>query len=347
MNKLLGKYKNGNYNVYIFEDGTKIRHNNENELIAAFPESIDMKISNRCDMGCPQCHERSTPYGRLANLNHPLLDSLHPYTELALGGGNVFEHPDLDSFLFRMSKQKIICNVTLHWRHFVEHMDDLQYYVDHGLIHGIGVSVNEPVGENFITYLKRFPNTVVHTIAGIMPWHGYMSLANHNLKLLILGYKVYGRGIMYFDNNSPSIIDEISLLKERLPYLFKHFPVLGPMMADVADHKAFLNKKKSKVQTEDEAFVQLKGVSLSDCLEMIHLMAITLTECRNFYTHKSPYNTPSQLASQYQHQEEIAKKLDKVVVASRRILKDREGLSINEVEFLTGIDHAVYPSFLI
>ena len=121
--------------------------------------------------------------------------------------------------------------------------------------------------------------------------------------------------------------------------LFKHFPVLGPMMADVADHKAFLNKKKSKVQTEDEAFVQLKGVSLSDCLEMIHLMAITLTECRNFYTHKSPYNTPSQLASQYQHQEQIAKKLDKVVVASRRILKDREGLSINEVEFLTGIDH--------
>ena len=121
--------------------------------------------------------------------------------------------------------------------------------------------------------------------------------------------------------------------------LFKHFPVLGPMMADVADHKAFLNKKKSKVQTEDEAFVQLKGVSLSDCLEIIHLMAITLTECRNFYTHKSPYNTPSQLASQYQHQEQIAKKLDKVVVASRRILKDREGLSINEVEFLTGIDH--------
>lgn len=121
--------------------------------------------------------------------------------------------------------------------------------------------------------------------------------------------------------------------------LFKHFPVLGPMMADVADHKAYLNKKKSKVQTDDEAFAQLKGVSLADCLDMIYLMAETLTECRNFYTHKSPYNTPSQLAMQYQHQEKIAQKLDKVVVASRRILKDREGLSVNEVEFLTGIDH--------
>lgn len=121
--------------------------------------------------------------------------------------------------------------------------------------------------------------------------------------------------------------------------LFKHFPVLGPMMADVADRKAYLNKKKSNIQSEDEAFAQLKGISLSDCLEMIHLMAVTLTECRNFYTHKDPYNSPTELAEQYQHQELIAKKLDKVVVASRRILKDREELSVNEVEFLTGIDH--------
>lgn len=121
--------------------------------------------------------------------------------------------------------------------------------------------------------------------------------------------------------------------------LFKHFPVLGPMMADVADHKAFLNKKKSKVQTEEDRFAQLKGVSLADCLDIICLMADALTECRNFYTHKAPYNAPSQLAAQYQHQEMIAKKLDKVVVASRRVLKDREGLSVNEVEFLTGIDH--------
>ena len=121
--------------------------------------------------------------------------------------------------------------------------------------------------------------------------------------------------------------------------LFKHFPVLGPIMADVADHKAFLNKKKSNVQTEDETFSQLKGISLADCLGMIHLMAETLTECRNFYMHKDPYNTPTQIISQYRHQEDIAKKLDKVVVASRRVLKDREGLSVNEVEFLTGIDH--------
>ena len=123
--------------------------------------------------------------------------------------------------------------------------------------------------------------------------------------------------------------------------LFKHFPVLQPMMADAAEHKAYLakNKKKSDVQTDDDIFAQFKGVSLAECLNVVALMADTLTECRNFYTHKDPYNTPEQLEKQYEHQEFIALKLDKVVVASRRVLKDREGLTVGEVEFLTGIDH--------
>lgn len=122
--------------------------------------------------------------------------------------------------------------------------------------------------------------------------------------------------------------------------LFKHFPVLGPIMADVADHKAYISKKKkSETKTEDEAFEELRGVSLADCLEIVQLMGTTLTECRNFYTHKKPYNKPAELAEQYRHQATIARKLDKVIVASRRVLKEREGLTVNEVEFLTGIDH--------
>lgn len=121
--------------------------------------------------------------------------------------------------------------------------------------------------------------------------------------------------------------------------LFKHFPILRPMMADVAEHKAYLSKKKSNVTTDDEAFEQLRGISLVDCLENVLLMAQTLTECRNTYTHRKPYNTPSEWSEQYLHQNLLAKKLDKVIVASRRVLKDREGLTVNELEFLTGIDH--------
>ena len=45
---ILASYKNGNYHVLLYEDGTKIRYNNLETLIPDFPESFDMKISNYC-----------------------------------------------------------------------------------------------------------------------------------------------------------------------------------------------------------------------------------------------------------------------------------------------------------
>ena len=48
---LIGEYINGNYTVKIYEDGTKIRETKEDEFISSFPESIDLKITNRCNMG--------------------------------------------------------------------------------------------------------------------------------------------------------------------------------------------------------------------------------------------------------------------------------------------------------
>ena len=90
----------------MLEDGTKIRYNPLDHFKPDFPESIDMKICNRCDRGCRMCHECSTPDGALADLNAPFLDTLRPYTELAIGGGNPLEHPGLTEFLMRMKKQK-------------------------------------------------------------------------------------------------------------------------------------------------------------------------------------------------------------------------------------------------
>lgn len=50
------RYQNGNYTVTIdTKTGTKIRENNCNFFRADFPESMDIKICNKCDMGCPMC----------------------------------------------------------------------------------------------------------------------------------------------------------------------------------------------------------------------------------------------------------------------------------------------------
>ena len=65
---ILGRYKNGNYMVTILRDGTKIRSNNLDCFIPEKPESMDVKITNCCDMGCPMCHEDSKPDGKHGNV---------------------------------------------------------------------------------------------------------------------------------------------------------------------------------------------------------------------------------------------------------------------------------------
>ena len=225
--KRIGSYKNGNYVVHMFDDGTKIRANSLDFFSAVFPESMDMKICNRCDMGCPMCHERSVPDGALANLNHPILDSIHPYTELALGGGNPLEHPDLEAFLLRMKKQKVICNLTVHVKHFMREYRRLKKYSEEGLLHGVGVSVNTPCDEKTINTIANFPNAVVHVIAGLVPDHVLRSMYDKGIKLLILGYKNYGRGEAFYQKYPRQVERYIQHLESSLDELSNHFALIS------------------------------------------------------------------------------------------------------------------------
>lgn len=193
--KLLGAYKNGNYDVAIFEDGTKIRETQDDEFISSFPECIDLKITNRCDMGCAYCHEDSTRLGYHGDiLNVKFIDTLRPYTELALGGGNVLSHPDLVLFLFKLRDKNIIANITINQKHFMEWRYLLSLLANSGYIKGIGVSLTEAPDEDFIEAVKEFPNIVLHVINGVVDIEDLRKLSNQGLKLLILGYKEFRRG---------------------------------------------------------------------------------------------------------------------------------------------------------
>lgn len=227
MRKILGVYKNGNYHVVMFSDGTKIRVNRLDNLTPAFPESIDMKICNRCDRGCAVCHECSTKDGALADLNEPFLDTLKPYTELAIGGGNPLEHPDLVEFLKRMKEQKVICNMTVHLDHFHESYGVLKSLVNDGLIYGLGISVGRPLDAYDINAIKQFPNAVLHVIAGIVSEETIDSLAGKDLKLLILGYKTFGRGEAFWNNCHNAILERIAELRVGLEHMKKDFKVIS------------------------------------------------------------------------------------------------------------------------
>ena len=106
---LLGIYKNGNTINKIFSDGTRICETNDDEFKFDFARNMDIKITNSCSMGCKFCHEGSTPDGKHGNiLNEKFIETLHPYQECAIGGGNILEHPDLIPFLEKLKNLKVI-----------------------------------------------------------------------------------------------------------------------------------------------------------------------------------------------------------------------------------------------
>lgn len=228
MRKILGSYINGNTFVIMYPDGTKERYIKDNEVpMPEFPESIDLKITNKCDMGCHFCAESSTPDGIHAYLLHPIFDTINPYTELAIGGGNPLEHPDLVWFLKRMKAKKVICNITVNAVHFMKNLGFIHYLQGNSLIHGIGVSVPAELQYGLIDKIKNYKNIVIHTIAGFTPIHTYDLLADHDINLLILGYKVKGRGVDYCSDFYGDLIRRFGLLSERVVDMREHFRAIA------------------------------------------------------------------------------------------------------------------------
>lgn len=195
------KYKNGNYTVSInLNNGTKIRENDLDNLTPAFAENCDCKITDKCDGGCPFCYEGCTPDGKHGDILSPkFLDTLHPYTELAING-NDLTHPDLITFLEKLKEKKVVANMTVNQIHFERKQDFIKELVNKELIFGLGISLQNPT-EEFISLVKQYPNAVIHTINGVTTIKDYKALADNNLKILILGYKELQRGVKYMDDN--------------------------------------------------------------------------------------------------------------------------------------------------
>lgn len=222
--KKLGCYQNGNYQVTLFDDGTKIQENDFDWFAPEHPESMDIKITNFCDRVCPWCHENSTPDGAHGDImNSKFIDVLHPYTELAIGGGNPLSHPDLVPFLLKCKTLKLIPSMTVNQEYFMKEFDLIQKLSEQKLVYGIGVSLIG-VNDDLIQKIQALPNSVLHVIAGVVSIDDLRRLYDYDLKLLILGYKVFRRGKDYY---SDSVAKRKKVLCALLPELIKHFQVVG------------------------------------------------------------------------------------------------------------------------
>lgn len=224
---LLGEYTNGNYNVHIFDDGTKIRENDLDNLTPSFPENIDLKITDYCDRGCLFCHENSTTKGIHGDiLNQEFIDTIKPFTELALGGGNPLDHPDLVEFLKKLRSKKILANITVNQKHFVDNKKYVDFLVSEKLIYGLGVSVTE-VTDELLDLLKENPNIVIHVIYGVITEEEFKKLYDNNLKVLILGYKIFRRGEIWLSRKEEEFSVNSKWLFDELGEVTKHFKVVS------------------------------------------------------------------------------------------------------------------------
>lgn len=191
----LGKQTNGNYRYILYSDGTKFREDVV-EYKPLFPETMDVKITNYCDAGCYFCHENSTREGLHGDLDASYWKDCG-LQEIAIGGGNPLSHPGLSSFLEDMKSLKKICNITVNSFHAQkpEVSKRLEVMRSKNMVHGVGISYHPVFFDNV---LYNDENMVVHFIIGIHPIEMVRKLLEkRKLKILLLGYKTFGRGAKY------------------------------------------------------------------------------------------------------------------------------------------------------
>lgn len=234
MSRIIGAYKNGNYVVTIFNDGTKIRSTNADEFIPAFAENCDVKISDYCNIGCKFCYEGCSVNGKHAVLlnddrtpSYNFLNTLHPYTEMALNGNDVMM-PKFEEFLKFLKNKFVIANVTFNQKHFKANKDYIMQLKSNKLINGIGISLTDVDDTELMEFLNTQQDVVIHTIAGIIDDITIEKLKKYpNLKILILGYKTLKRGINYKREHNSDIAENFRMLQYRLKEMTETFKVIS------------------------------------------------------------------------------------------------------------------------
>lgn len=211
--KLLAKYKNGNYTVRLFDDGTKIRMNDLDNLTPSFAESMDVTVTEKCNGNCRWCYLNCTEDKPHADLTNPIFDTVHAGTEMAINA-NDMTHPGLEDFLIKMKDKGVFVNITINQKHLKQNVERLMDYQNRQLVWGIGISLTDSTDS--ILWENGLKNTVIHVIDGCFSKDDLENLADHNVKLLMLGFKHKGRGVEYYETHADEVDRNIDYLDKHL-----------------------------------------------------------------------------------------------------------------------------------
>lgn len=240
----MNSYRNGNYLVNIDNKGNKsfIGLRVGEEFNPQFPDNIDIKLTDRCNNGCPFCYESSSSMGKEGNLSglHAVLSSLPRVPiELAFGGGSLFtiDTDKLRTFLWYLKEERgNKIGVTINFRDLID--ISMWYDWDRKILpylDNIGISITDAVlrlhGESkdpdyvqkmldtdklFERVMSKNINVVLHLVLGLFTKEeieGILSSSyiarniEHPKRILFLGYKTKGRGITYTQKPDSSWFD--------------------------------------------------------------------------------------------------------------------------------------------
>ena len=208
---LLHEYINGNYTIKLYDDGTKERIY-DSDPRPIFPESMDVKITDYCDANCAFCHEKYTIQGVHSDENFllNLFNGLPKGTELAIGGGNPLSYPGIYYVLSQFHEKGLICNVTVNSVHLRKNRNAIRDMIDCKDIRGLGISYFPAMHQECVEMAQFTNNTVFHVIMGVHTIRDLQRIVDtvEKPKVLLLGYKQYGRGEKYYSSTVEKTIYE-------------------------------------------------------------------------------------------------------------------------------------------
>lgn len=209
-------YLNGNYVVRVVGNYRLQKRclRVDEELISSFPDSIDLKITNKCSWGCPYCHESSSKDGKSFNLRRTIeiLSQLPQYPiEIAVGGGNILDAPNAAELFKWLNNRGNRTRATVNIKDILNRRAECEALFPH--LGAIGVSMDRMIDKKYLIkdwdgeytlrntirgtddpFGRDYPDVVIHIIAGVFPYSELEELFDiAKCPILVLGYKQWGR----------------------------------------------------------------------------------------------------------------------------------------------------------
>lgn len=231
--EVIHSYKNGNAQITLYEDGTRVIESPNDHLDFEFPLNIDVRVSTYCSFGrkkgkgpdsavCSFCHERATQDGFECDYE-ALKEKLSVFPdgiELAVGCNELTE--GLERFI-RDVGSKYVVNLTVNQGHVHRFEDKLLSLISDRKIWGLGISFRPSLEWKVPKSLVEYENTILHCIVGIDDVRDVMSLTSRGVKkVLFLGEKDFGFNEGKVNQDS----DSHKRWRQKLPFLLSKFPVV-------------------------------------------------------------------------------------------------------------------------